>query len=317
METQMAQIPGIHHVTAICSDAQKNVDFYTGLLGLRLVKLTVNFDDPSSYHLYYGDASGSPGTIMTFFAWPGAHRGRIGAPQVTTTAFAIPAGAMEYWSARLRQQGITETRASERFGEQAIAFVDPDGLQLELIATNNASADRIWTGGDVPAEHAIRGFHSVTLSEEGYEFTAKLLTETMGFSAGRSEQGRFRYIAGDAKAGAIVDLLCVPDSRHGAMGAGVVHHVAFRTADDAQQLEWRRLLVSSEFNVSPVMDRNYFHSIYFREPGGVLFEIATDSPGFDVDEPKDQLGHSLKLPAQYEPMRRELENFLPKLKLRR
>jgi catechol 2,3-dioxygenase-like lactoylglutathione lyase family enzyme len=312
----MQNLPGIHHVTAICSDAQTNVDFYTGVLGLRLVKLTVNFDDPGSYHLYYGDASGSPGTIMTFFAWPGAHRGRIGAPQVTTTAFAIPSSAVDFWSARLRQQGVKDARISERFGEQAIAFVDPDGLQLELIATKDASADRIWKSADVPAEHAIRGFHGVTLSEEGYELTAKLLTETMGFTAGRSEQGRFRYSAGDAKAGAIVDLLCVPDSRHGTMGAGVVHHVAFRTPDDAQQLEWRKTLVSGGFNVSPVMDRNYFHSIYFREPGGVLFEIATDAPGFAVDEPQEKLGQSLKLPAQYEPLRRELENFLPKLKSR-
>jgi catechol 2,3-dioxygenase-like lactoylglutathione lyase family enzyme len=312
----MPDLPGIHHVTAICSDAQTNVDFYTGVLGLRLVKVTVNFDDPSSYHLYYGDASGSPGTIMTFFAWPGAHRGRIGAPQVTTTAFAIPSSAVQFWSARLKQQGIDEVRAGERFGEQALSFADPDGLQLELIATKDAPADRMWKTAELPAEHAIRGFHSVTLSEEGYEFTAKLLTETMGFAAGRSEQGRFRYSAGDAKPGAIVDLLCVPDSRHGTMGAGVVHHVAFRTPDESQQLEWRKRLVSGGFNVSPVMDRNYFHSIYFREPGGVLFEIATNAPGFAVDEPQEKLGESLKLPAQYEPLRRELENFLPKLKTR-
>ena len=186
-------------------------------------------------------------------------------------------------------------------------------MQLELVATANASADRAWKGGGVPMEHAIRGFHSVTLSEEGYEHTARLLTETLGFSASETESNRFRYQAGN-NAG-IVDVLCVPDGRRGSMGAGVVHHIAFRTADDEQQLAWRRTLVTEQLNVSPVMDRNYFHSIYFREPGGVLFEIATDAPGFAIDEPVEKLGSALKLPQQYEPMRRELENYLPKLKL--
>ena len=309
----MPNIPGIHHVTAITSDAQQNVDFYTGVLGLRLVKLTVNFDDPTSYHLYYGDEKGSPGTILTFFAWPGAHRGRIGAPQVTTTAFAVPANSLEFWTKRLAERNISATNARDRFAERFVALMDPDGMQLELVATTNASDQRAWKGGAVPMEHAVRGFHSVTLSEEGYEHTARLLTETMGFSASLSESNRFRYQAGN-EAG-IVDLLCVPDGRRGSMGAGVVHHIAFRTPDDTHQLAWRRTLVEGQFNVSPVMDRNYFHSIYFREPGGVLFEIATDAPGFAVDESVEKLGSTLKLPQQYEPLRRELEQYLPKLRL--
>jgi glyoxalase family protein len=308
-------LPGIHHVTAITADAQKNIDFYTGVLGLRLVKLTVNFDDPTSYHLYYGDERGTPGTIMTFFAWPGAYRGGIGAPQVTTTAFTVPEGSIDFWARRLAERQIATTAPRERFGERFIALIDPDGLQLEIIESVSARNERAWKAGKVPLAHALRGFHSVTLSEEGYEHTARILTETMGFAAGESEANRFRYRApGDGHA-RVVDLLCVPDGRRGSMGAGVVHHVAYRVADDAQQLQWRKTLVAAGSNVSPVMDRSYFHSIYYREPGGVLFEIATDAPGFAVDEPLASLGHALKLPQQYEPLRKELENYLPKLKL--
>jgi glyoxalase family protein len=305
-------ISGIHHITAITADAQKNVDFYTGVLGLRLVKLTVNFDDPTSYHLYYGDERGGPGTIMTFFAWPGAYRGRIGAPQVTTTAFAIPPGSTRFWSQRLAEQKVGAITEKDVFGQRSLSFIDPDGIQLELIASEQANPQRSWSRGPVPAEHAIRGFHSATLSEEGYEHTARLLTETMGLNAGPTEGNRFRYSMSD---GTIIDLLCVPDGRHGNLGAGIVHHIAFRAANDADQLEWRRTLIAGASNVSPVMDRNYFHSIYYREPGGVLFEIATDGPGFDVDEPLAQLGMTLKLPAQYEALRAQIESVLPKLKL--
>jgi glyoxalase family protein len=250
---------------------------------------------------------------MTFFAWPGAYRGRIGAPQVTTTAFAVPKGSLSFWSKRLGERSIPVTATAERFGERFIAFVDADGMQLELVESGHTD-DRLWKGGGVPIEHAVRGFHSVTLSEEGYEHTARVLTDTMQFRATHSEGNRFRYEAAGAEASGVVDLLCVPDSRHGTLGAGIVHHVAFRTPDAAQQIEWRRTLVTAGLNVSPVMDRNYFHSIYYREPGGVLFEIATNSPGFAVDEPADQLGEKLQLPKQYEPMRAELEQILPPIK---
>lgn len=307
-------IPGLHHVTAICSDPQQNVEFYHGVLGLRLVKLTVNFDDPGSYHLYYGDERGRPGTIMTFFAWPGAYRGRIGPPQVTETAFAVPGGALEFWAERLGERRIDVERGGARFGDLTLTFADPDGLKLALVATAEVGGGPP-TGGPIPPAMAIRGFHGVTLSEEGYENTARLLTEVMGFRAEGSEGNRFRYRAGAGGPASVVDLLCVPDARHGGLGAGVVHHVAFRTPEDAQQAAWRAEIARRGHNVSPVMDRQYFHSIYFREPGGVLFEIATDPPGFTADEPPDRLGSTLKLPPWLEPRRAVLERALPRLRL--
>jgi catechol 2,3-dioxygenase-like lactoylglutathione lyase family enzyme len=307
-------IPGIHHVTAICSDPQQNVDFYCGLLGLRLVKRTVNFDDPGSYHLYYGDALGRPGTILTFFAWPGAHHGRIGPPQVTETAFAVPSDSAGFWQERLQRHGINLDASGSRFGERVLGFADPDGLKLEIVATAQPGGDAP-AGGPVPGAHAIRGFHGVTLSEEGYENTARLLTDIMGFRAEGSEGNRFRYRAGHGGFAAIVDLLCVPDARHGELGAGVVHHVAFRTPDDEQQGAWRTEITRLGYNVSPVMDRQYFHSIYFREPGGVLFEIATDPPGFTADEAPAELGSKLRLPPWLESRRPVLERLLPRLRL--
>ena len=308
-------LTGLHHVTAITADAQANIDFYCGVLGLRLVKLTVNFDDPSSYHLYYGDELGRPGTIMTFFAWPGAYRGRVGPPQVTTTAFAVPLGAIDYWADRLGQRRVQSDAPVERFGQRVLRLVDPDGIALELVAAAEPGGQP-WGAGPVPGEHAIRGFHGVTISEEGYESTAKALTELMGFIAAGSDGNRFRYRAGSGEGFAsTVDLLCVPDARHGGMGAGIVHHVAFRTHDDAQQLEWRRRIAAERLNVSPVMDRNYFHSIYFREPGGVLFEIATDGPGMTADEPAEKLGSRLMLPPQYESHRAAIERALPEVRL--
>jgi catechol 2,3-dioxygenase-like lactoylglutathione lyase family enzyme len=301
-------MPGIHHVTAITADAQKNIDFYTGVLGLRLVKLTVNFDDPGSYHLYYGDELGRPGTILTFFAWPGAPRGRTGPPQVTATSFAVPPAASEFWAERLRQP------AWSRFGDPVLGFADPDGMRLEIVATARPGGQTTLRG-PVPTESAIRGFHGVTLSEEGYETTARLLTDVMGFRADGNEGNRFRYGAPAGDFASAVDLLCVPDARRGGMGTGVVHHVAFRTPDDEQQRTWRAELVRQGYNVSSVMDRTYFHSIYFREPCGVLFEVATDGPGFSADQPPEELGTRLMLPPWLEPQRSELERVLPPLRL--
>jgi glyoxalase family protein len=303
-------ISGIHHVTAITADAQKNIDFYTGVLGLRLVKLTVNFDDPGSYHLYYGDELGRPGTILTFFAWPGAPRGRIGPPQVTATSFAVPIGALDFWAKRIGVEKI-----AERFGERVIAFNDPDGMGLEIVETAD-SKGAPWAAGPVAVEHAIRGFHGVTVSEEGYESTAKILVDLMGFRTAGSEGNRFRYQAGAGNGFAsTVDLMCTPDARHGGLGAGIVHHVAFRTPDDAQQVELRATIAGLGANVSPVMDRKYFHSIYFREPGGVLFEIATDTPGFAVDEAVEQLGTKLMLPNGLEQHRAEIERMVPPIRV--
>jgi len=307
-------ISGLHHVTAITADAQKNIDFYCGSLGLRLVKLTVNFDDPGSYHLYYGDALGRPGTILTFFAWPGAHRGRIGPPQVSETAYAVPADALDFWTRRLDEKSIRH-HAAERFGQRVLRFDDPDGMHLELVAEKNPLG-QAWDAGPIDKQYAIRGFHSVTIAEEGHENTAKLLTDVMGFKSIGKEQNRFRYLAGtgDGFAG-IVDLLCVPDSRRGEMGAGAVHHVAFRTPNDAQQESWRKEIARLGYNISPVMDRTYFHSIYYREPGGVLFEIATENPGFTADEPAEKLGTKLMLPPWLEKHRAEIERAVPPVRL--
>ncbi len=308
-------ITGIHHVTAIASDPQRNLDFYTEALGLRLVKLTVNFDDPGTYHFYFGNNEGSPGSILTFFPWPGIRRGSVGNGQVSATAFAVPAESLDFWRTRLRDSGTPVEEAGERFGEPVLRCADPDGMPFELIGSADASPERAWPGGSVPLEHAIGGFHSATLSEEGYEKTSSLLRNTMGLRLVGHETNRFRYVAGMGGSGTIVDVLCAPDRRHGSLGAGTVHHIAWRTPDDRQQKEWRSGLVAAGYNVSPIMDRSYFHSIYFREPGGVLFEIATDPPGFATDEPIEMLGQRLMLPPWVESERPLVEKALPRLRL--
>lgn len=309
------EILGIHHITAIAGNPQANLDFYAGLLGLRLVKLTINYDDPGTYHFYYGDGIGSPGTLLTFFPWPGAPRGRRGNGQAAATAFAISAAAMPYWTDRLARQGIALDGPFERFEEQVLAFQDPDGLGIELIESAALSAERAYAGGPVPLQYAIHGFHSATLSEEGYGGTAALLTETMGFKLVRHEGNRFRYAAASGEPGALVDLACVPEEPQGRLGVGTVHHIAWRTPDDPQQLEWLREITRLSYNVTPVIDRKYFKSIYFREPGGVLFEIATDGPGMNVDEAVEDLGTTLQLPPRLEPTRAQLEAVLPRLRL--
>lgn len=298
----MGKIAGIHHITAIAGDPQRNLDFYAGLLGLRLVKLTINFDDPGTYHLYYGDGLGHPGTILTFFPWPKAALGRHGTGQVTAIAFAVPKGAITYWTRRLPQH-----RPFERFGERGLSFLDPDGLALELIATENVNAERAFSEGPVPLEYAIHGFHSATLAEEGHSRTAELLTRTMGLEFAGQKGNRFRY--GPA------DVLCAPEEPPGRVSVGTVHHIAWRTPNDEQQRAWREELARQGYNVTPVIDRKYFHSIYYREPGGILFEIATDPPGFTVDEALEDLGSRLQLPPWLEPARRELLSILPPLRL--
>lgn len=304
----------LHHVTAIASDPQRNLDFYTGLLGLRLVKQTVNFDDPGSYHFYFGDAAGSPGTIMTFFPWPHARKGVRGSGAVGATAFAIPAGSVGYWEERLKEYGVQ--RLAPRFGETVLSVADPDGMIVELIATATTGGVQPWTGGSVPAEHAIHGFHSVTAVVDESEGTAKVLTESLGYKAAGVDGNRHRYVAANADAaGAIIDLKVEPDLAPARTAAGSVHHIAFRVPDDAAQQVMRRKLVADGNAVSPVMDRTYFHSIYFREPAGVLFEVATDNPGFATDETPEELGLSLQLPYWMEPSRSRIEEVLPKIKL--
>jgi len=301
-------------VTAICGDPQANIDFYTSILGIRLVKLTVNFDDPNSYHLYYGDTSGRPGTILTFFAWPGAPRGWRGTSQLTTVSFSVPPKSLDYWKKRLTSKGVKIETQSKRFDDEAIAFYDPDGLQLELVASPKDGREG-WKQGPVPSEFAVKGFYGVTLSEEGYEQTASLLTDVMGFHFVGQEGDCFRYRSPTIEIPSTVDVLCLPAGRWGEVSVGTVHHVAWRTPNDEEQRAWREKLVKAKLNVTHVIDRKYFHSIYYREPGGVLFEIATDPPGFTVDEPLEKLGTTLKLPVWLESMRSQIESELPPVKL--
>jgi glyoxalase family protein len=321
---------GIHHVTAITSDPQRNIDFYTGILGLRFVKVTVNQDDPTSYHLYYGDELGRPGTILTFFHWPNIPNGHRGTSQVIATAFLVPESSMDYWMNRLKKNQIEFHGPSTRFDdEQVLSLHDPDGLELEIVAHNSADnrSANIWKEAPIPTEHAIRGFYSVTLSEEGYERTASVLTNELGFVPTRQDGSRFRYEIPTAKSSSsskvdteegglqggarIVDVLCLPYAQQGVIGIGSVHHVAFRTPTDAQQQVLRHKLVKARLNATPVIDRFYFHSVYFREPGGVLFEIATNPPGFTVDEKAEELGTHLVLPPWLESIRGDLEKILP------
>lgn len=311
----LATISGIHHVTAIAGDPQRNLDFYTEALGLRLVKLTVNFDDPGTYHFYFGNQEGSPGSILTFFPWPGIRRGSVGNGQVSATAFAVPPESLDFWRTRLAGFGTPVEAAGKRFGEPILRCADPDGLPFELVGSADAAPDRAWRQAPVPQRHAIGGFHSATLSEEGYEKTATLLQDVMGLRLVGHEGNRYRYVAGFGGLGTMVDVLCAPDRRHGSLGAGTVHHIAWRTPNDEQQRAWRAELAGGGYNVSPIMNREYFQSIYFREPGGVLFEIATDPPGFAVDEPLESLGERLMLPAWIEADRQAVEQALPRLRL--
>jgi len=315
----MKSIVGIHHITAIAGDPQQNIDFYTGVLGLRLVKITVNFDDPEAYHFYYGDGHGRPGTILTFFSWPGARRGRQGNGQVTAASFAVPPDSLTFWTDRLAANGIASEQLPERFGQPVLLFADPDGLRLELVETPAIDAEHAWDGGNVPLEFAVHGFHGATLSETGYEQTAALLTKTMGFRLLAQEQNRFRYEPAPSHTGGpgrVIDVVCAPAAQEGRVAAGTIHHIAFRTPDDAQQRQWLAEINDLGYNISPVMDRIYFHSIYYREPGGVLFEIATDSPGFAIDEPVEKLGEALQLPPWLETLRPRIEAALPPIQRR-
>lgn len=299
---------GLHHITALASDAQKNVNFYAGILGLRLVKKTINFDAPEIYHLYYGNENGSPGTIMTFFPYPDIPQGRKGKGQLTVTSFSIPENGIDYWIKRLDKFSVTYERPQRRFDEVFIYFEDHDGLGLELVA-NSKDTRPGFTYGNIPKELAIKGFYGMTLSEECYERTAGLLVGQMDHSLVNEQGNRFRY-SSSGKPGDFVDVLCSPDALKGLAGYGTIHHVAFATTSDATQMEAREKLLKFGLNVTPILDREYFHSIYFREPGGVLFEIATVPPGFTIDEPLEHLGESLKLPSWQEQNRNFIEKKL-------
>ncbi len=297
-------IVGLHHVTAIASDPQRNLDFYTQVLGLRFVKRTVNFDDPGTYHFYFGDDTGTPGTILTFFPWPGATKGRVGAGETVATAFSIPVGSMAYWRDRLKGMGLA-VEESLHFGSTHLRFPDPDGMVLELVEHAEARPTAAPRYSDVPAGHAVGGFFGTTLLERRLAPTQALLA-TMGYRKHGQEGDRSRYATEGEALGRFLDVVVDPTAQPGRMGAGTVHHIAFRASDDAAQLDWQREL-GLTVEVTPVQDRTYFHSIYFREPGGVLFEIATDAPGFLIDEPAESLGEALRIPEWFEPQRGLIE----------
>ncbi|OGQ01097.1 MAG: hypothetical protein A2Z40_01620 [Deltaproteobacteria bacterium RBG_19FT_COMBO_60_16] len=305
--------PGLHHVTAVTADLNRNVEFYTRILGMRLVKRTINFDDPGSYHLYYGNGKGSPGTLLTFFHRPAARKGRPGSGTVSSVAFSVPEGSLEYWRDRLSSHDIALHGAEGRYDGDCVAFTDPDGLSLALVSAPAPDARIPWEKGPVPAGHALRGIHAVTLAAAGRTSVESFLTGTLGFRRVWEVGSRLQFATGSGGSGAIACVDVLSDPFPGRGGFGTVHHVAWRIPSRAAQESWRRTIGEAGHSVTPVIDRLYFRSIYFREPGGILFEIATDGPGIAVDEPLEALGETLVLPPWLEGKRRTIEESLPPL----
>jgi glyoxalase family protein len=304
---------GLHHITAIAGSAKGNLDFYTQVLGLRLLKKTVNFDDPGTYHLYYGDERGSAGTVLTFFPYEGARPGRAGTGMATNIAYSVPAGSFDFWLDRFEKHRVIYNKPSEKFGEPYLTFLDPDGLKLELVVPQNPDDRKAWETSDIKEPVAVKGFHGVTLTLQHIEATAAVLTDIFGYKLLEQSGNRYRYITEAVAAAAIIDLVELPNEARGLGGAGTNHHIAFRVKDEAVLMQYRDLVARAGLHITDKIDRNYFYSLYFREPGGVLFEIATENPGFGIDEPWDQLGSGLLLPPQYEPRRSAIEAVLPSL----
>lgn len=312
--TMQTPITGIHHVTAIASDPQQNVDFYTKVLGLRLVKRTVNFDDPTAYHLYYGDTSGRSGSIITFFFWPGSsQRGRIGSGQVSALTFSVAPSSLSFWQSHLREHGV-KARCVERLGEKVLQFEDPDHIPVEIVGVGEDLRTG-WSGAGISAEHALRGLHCAELRLSSKEATAELLVTRMGFKAVGEDGNRTRYAVGAGRSGSYADIVIDTSAPHGTDGCGTVHHVAWSVADEAAQTRVREEIRQTGALISVVRDRTYFQSIYYREPGRILFEIATQTPGFTVDEPLERLGEKLQLPPQFASRRSEIERALPALQI--
>lgn len=310
----MDKLLGLHHITAIAGDAQRNYDFYTKVLGLRLVKKTVNFDDPQTYHFYYGDKVGTPGTILTFFPWANVRQGKNGAGMATEIGYSVPKGSLDFWKGRFEKNNIRYDNR-EHFGEKQIAFRDPDGLWLTLIEAKNNDERKGFETAEIKAEVAIKGFHSVTLTLNNIKATAAILTEVFGYKQVAQEGNLLRYQTDAVQTAAIVDLLEMPQAQRGLNAAGTNHHVAFRVKDEETQMAFREKIVARGLQITGKINRDYFFSLYFREPGGVLFEIATDNPGFATDETVETLGSSLQLPDQYKAMRDQIEKGLPELQM--
>ncbi|WP_294959892.1 ring-cleaving dioxygenase [uncultured Flavobacterium sp.] len=308
------KILGLHHITAIAGDAKRNFDFYSKVLGLRFIKKTVNFDDPGTYHFYFGDEVGSAGTILTFFPWgAGIQQGRKGAGMATEIGYSVPKGSLDFWQKRFEKYNVIYNKPAEKFGEKYLTFLDPDGLKLELIESNTGDNRKAWETGEVKADVATKGFHNITLTLNSIKATAAILTDIFGYKLIDQEVNRYRYATDAVENAAIVDLVELPEEKRGLNANGTIHHVAFRVPNDEILMKFREKIEDYGLSITPQIDRQYFHSLYFREPGGVLFEIATDNPGFTVDESVEELGKNLKLPAQYEPQREAIEAHLVKI----
>jgi len=308
------KILGLHHITAIAGDAKRNFDFYSKILGLRFIKKTVNFDDPGTYHFYFGDETGSAGTILTFFPWgEGIQQGRKGSGMATEIGYSVPKGSLDFWQKRFEQYNVIYNKPAEKFGEKYLTFLDPDGLKLELIESKTDDNRKGWETDEVKADVATKGFHNITLTLNDIKPTALVLTEIFGYKLIDQDVNRYRYATDAVENAAIVDLVELADEKRGLNANGTVHHVAFRVKNDEILMHFREKIEEFGLSITPQIDRQYFHSLYFREPGGVLFEIATDNPGFTVDESLEELGQNLKLPAQYESQRAAIEKHLVKI----
>ena len=306
------KILGLHHITAIAGNAKRNLDFYTRILGQRLVKKTVNFDDPKTYHFYFGNEGGEPGTLLTFFPWEGINPGRNGAGMATHIAYSVPQGALEFWKNRLKAFNI-DYKEGEILGEKMISFQDPDGLELEFVEPKKPDNRKVWTTEEISSDFATKGFYTTTLTLNNADATSKFLTDLLGYQLQQEDGNRYRFATDAIETANLIDILEDPTAGRGINSAGTNHHIAFRVKNDDILMEFREKILSAGLNITPKIDRDYFYSLYFREPGGVLFEIATDNPGFTIDEPLEELGNSLKLPKQYEPARTQIESLLPDL----
>jgi len=308
------KILGMHHITAIAGDAKRNFNFYSKILGLRFIKKTVNFDDPGTYHFYFGDEAGSAGTILTFFPWgEGIQQGVKGSGMATEIGYSVPKGSLDFWQARFEKYNVIYNKPAEKFGEKHLTFLDPDGLKLELIESKTEDRRKAWETDEVKEDVATRGFHNITLTLNNIKATAGVLTEIFGYKLIDQDVNRYRYATTAVENAAIVDLVELTDEKKGIVANGSVHHVAFRVQNDEILMHFREKIEAYGLSITPQIDRQYFHSLYFREPGGVLFEIATDNPGFTVDESLEELGQNLKLPEQYESQRSSIEKHLVKI----
>ena len=307
------KILGLHHITAIAGNAKRNLEFYTKVMGQRLVKKTVNFDDPHTYHFYFGDEVGTPGSILTFFPWERVRKGYNGSGMATGIGYSVPNNSLDFWTARFKQFNVKHEETSERFGEEYVRFQDPDGLEIHLVVPKHEDKRKPWETAEVDKTVATRGFHSVTLTVRKLAPTADILTSILGYQLMKQEGNYDRFVTDAVENASIVDIIEAPELAPGLNAGGTNHHVAFRVKDDKILMDYREKILSRGLNITPKIDRDYFFSLYFREPGGVLFELATENPGFDKDEPVDELGTHLQLPAQYEKARAEIEKALPPL----